>query len=434
MAALLCKWLNSSECGLSVVIQPSTFETQFRNGYYVGELLSKAYHAKRLSLMDDEDFSRFDSKGTRTASINNYLLLQPILRSMQIALPVDQVRRIVIEERGAALDLLFKIRLALSRHDGKFPKVKVRKFEASIFNIHRDEKPPQPMWTKATDIYDTIVNPKKTIAERDMGIHLHHFENSQNVWEEHCANMEVYEQLEQKRQWKETKAVEVARLKEKTLWGIEEEKKQISRHNATQQRQMKKERDNLVYELSAIEKSRRKKLMKEKIADIDLNTGINWFERNRKRLGVGGDDDDDGAGSGSGPAEEGNQMGVNRMTPIEHLLKIEEETAPLLKTLAVPARNYLKNLHERAIEEKQNRKDRGARRRKQKLDQKNASKDAEDGKHKAALLLSVEETSRSEREIACKKWEDRIRQTMLENKKAVIRQSKDLIRSQRLNQ
>jgi hypothetical protein len=270
MAALLCKWLNSKECGLSVTIQPSTFEAQFSNGFFVGELLFKAYHAKRLSLMDSEDYSRFDNNGTRVASINNYLLLQPILRAMQIALPVDQVRRIVIEERGAALDLLFKLRLALSRHDGKFPKVKVRKFEASIFNIHRDEKPPQPMWTRATDIYDTIVDPQKTVAERDMGIHLHHFEDSQNVWEEHCANMEVYETLEQQKEWKTTKDIEVARLKEKTQWGVQEELRQVQHHRATQQRQIKQVRNDLGYELSALEKTRRQALMKVKVAEIDL--------------------------------------------------------------------------------------------------------------------------------------------------------------------
>ena len=291
MAALLCKWLNSNECDLTITIKPSTFETQFSNGYYVGEVLSRAYHSKRLKLMDDEDFSRFSNKTNRSASINNYLLLQPILRSMQIALPVDQVRRIVIEERGAALDLLFKLRLALSRHDGKFPKVKVRKFEQSVFNIKRDIKEPTPMWTRATDIYDTIVDPKKTVAERDMGIHLHHFEETQNVWEEHCANMEVYEQLQQKEEWKTKKDIELARLKEKTDWGIQDEANQVQRHHDTQQRQIKKVRGDLVYELSAVEKSRRKFAMKTKVAEIDLDSGINWFERNRKRLGVGGDDE-----------------------------------------------------------------------------------------------------------------------------------------------
>ena len=435
MAALLCKWLNSNECNLSVHIKPSSFEAQFSNGYYAGELLAKAYHARRLQLMDDEDFSRFNNKSARTASINNYLLLQPILRSMQIALPVDQVRRIVIEERGAALDLLFKIRLALSRHDGKFPKVKVRKFEASIFNIHRDEKPPQPMWTKATDLYDTIVDPKKTVAERDMGIHLVHFEDSQNQWEEHCAQMEVYETLQNEMEWKKRNDLEKTRLKEKTEWGLQEEKNQKTRHYATQQRQMKNVRSDFVYELSAMEKTRRKVAMKKKIQEIDLDTGISWFERNRKRLGVGGDDDDDDDGGGGGDGDgAGPEQQQEKCTPIEHLAKIEAATAPVLKMLAVPARNYMKKLHGRALEEKQNRKDRGARQRKQAVDQKNASVDAEEGKHKAALLLSVESTSRAERDRAKIRWEKRIRISLLEESKEKERKAKDLERSRSLDQ
>ena len=105
---------------------------------------------------------------------------------------------------------------------------------------------------------------------------------------------------------------------------------------------------------------------------------------------------------------------------MEHLANMKALTVPMLKTLAVPARNYMKRLHERAVEEKQNRKDRGARRRKQKLDQKKASTEAEDGKHKAALLLSVESTSRAEREAGCRSWEARVRGSLQEEQCTVF--------------
>ena len=395
-----------------------------------------AYHAKRLKLMDESDFSRFVDNNTRSASINNFLLLQPILRSMQIALPVDQVRRIVIQERGAVLDLLFKIRLALSRHDGKFPVVKVRKFEASIFNIHRDEKPPQPMWTRATDIYDTIVDPRKTAAERDMGIHLHHFEESQNAWEEKCALMDVDEILRTKAAWKERKDIEIQHMKEKAEFSTKWEQDQITRWAETQKRQISKERNDLMYELSAVEKSRRKKVVKTRRAERDLDESVNWFERNRKRLGVGGgddDDDDDAASGGAGGDGEGQQPGVDRVTPLEHLARMEERTAPLLKTLTVPARNYMKQLHERAEEEKQNRKDRGARKRKQLLDQRNAQQDAEKGKHKAALLKSVISMSKSERDAAEVKWRSRHLAQLAEKENVVARAAKDQKRVDMLN-
>ena len=81
-----------------------------------------------------------------------------------------------------------------------------------------------------------------------------------------------------------------------------------------------------------------------------------------------------------------------------------------------------------AVEEKQNRKDRGARQRKQKLDQKTASLDAEEGKHKAALLLSVESTSRAERDKATAKWETRIRTRLEEAESQKVRVAKDLKR------
>ena len=442
MAALITKWLNT--CDLSVKIVTSELESQFANGYRVGELLCTEYHAKRLKLMDAADFSRFVDSDNRSAAINNFLLLQPILRSMQIALPVDQVRRVVIEERGAALDLLFKIRLALSRHDGKFPRVKVRKFEASVFNIHRDEKPPKPLWTRATDLYDTIVDPKNTVAERDMAIHLHHFEESQNAWEEHCANMEVQEILEKREAMKVRKEFEISKMKEKVEFSKKWEQEQIDRWSATQKRQVTNNRIDLMYELSAVEKMRRKQALRTKRAEIELDYGVNWFERNRKRLGVGGDDDDDddgGAsgdngnedGKGPGGKEEGRTVGVDRITPLEHLTRIEAKTASELKTLAVPARNYMKRLHERAEEEKQNRKDRGARKRKQALDQRNAQRDAEMGKHKAALLKAVVATSKSEREDAGSKWEARHKKSIFEETLVAKRAARDAHRTAKLD-
>ena len=66
--------------------------------------------------------------------------------------------------------------------------------------------------------------------------------------------------------------------------------------------------------------------------------------------------------------------------------------------------------------------------RKQKLDQKTASLDAEEGKHKAALLLSVESTSRAERDKATAKWETRIRTRLEEAESQKVRVAKDLNR------
>ena len=82
--------------------------------------------------------------------------------------------------------------------------------------------------------------------------------------------MEVYETLEQEKEWKTTKDIEVARLKEKTQWGVQEELRQVQHHRATQQRQIKQVRNDLGYELSALEKTRRQALMKVKVAEIDL--------------------------------------------------------------------------------------------------------------------------------------------------------------------
>ena len=57
------------------------------------------------------------------------------------------------------MPILFKIG-KINSEDGKMPKVEFRKFENSIFNYRRDEKPLLPQIRKSTVLHETTLTRK----------------------------------------------------------------------------------------------------------------------------------------------------------------------------------------------------------------------------------------------------------------------------------
>ena len=86
---------------------------------------------------------------------------------------------------------MFKIREAFNSADGKVPKVEFRKFEDSVFNYTRDEKPLLPQIRKATVLHETIIDPKSSKQNRDIAIHLRHFEEVKKHNEKHSKKKQL---------------------------------------------------------------------------------------------------------------------------------------------------------------------------------------------------------------------------------------------------
>ena len=382
---------------MSVKVKPAGIEKIFSNGYHLAEILCRAEAARNIGILHHEDLALFRNSRHRNAAIENFTLLQPLFKKVGLVVPVDQVRRIVIEERGAASDLLFKLRSAFKSKDGKVPKVQFRKFDESVFNYNRDKKPLLPQIRKSTVLHDTIIDSKSSKQNRDSAIHLRHFEEKQNEWQKKVAYMEVDEikALEKKNQLK--RMVEKETLVEKRKWTVNREKEEVERWQKTQGVKVLRQRKQLEFELSVLEKQRRKNKLRRKRMGIDQKRGIEAFDRNRKRLGVGGDEEEE-------LPEDPEVLKIERVTPIEHLQRLKKIVAVESKTLAAPARNYMKKLHVKRVTDNIARKEREARQRKQDVDQRKAQVNAEQSKQEKKILQKLISSAQAERAEGHKRW------------------------------
>jgi hypothetical protein len=397
MAALICRWLNSPEVGLSTTVEAANLEREFANGYLLAEILAYSKAGRSLGLLHVEDLELFRNSHHRNAAIENFTLLQPVLSKIGLVVPVDQVRRIVIQERGAISDLLFKIRSAFNSKNGKVPKVEFRKFEESIFNYNRDKKPLLPQVRVSKDLFNTIIDPNSSKQNRDSAIHLRHFEEDQNAWQKKVAYLEVDEIKAAEKKTRVKRLMEKELLKEKRAWDVKKEEEGVERWAKTQDVKVRRQRKQLEFELSIIEKGRRKDKLRRRRMGNDQKEGIEDFDRNRKRLGVGGDEEEE-------LPEDPDVLKINRITPIEHLGNLKQIVAVEKKALAAPARNYMKKLHTKRLADQVAQKEREARQRKQEVDQKKAQSNAAQGKEEAGVLLKLVNSAEAERAEGHQRW------------------------------
>ena len=88
---------------LGVVKQGSTIETEFANGYRFGLLLQK------LDIIDN--FDEFKNKNNKEWKVKNFAEVERGLRLIKLKFESKLINQIMEEERGAALRLLFQIKL-----------------------------------------------------------------------------------------------------------------------------------------------------------------------------------------------------------------------------------------------------------------------------------------------------------------------------------
>lgn len=104
MAEILANWVNNE---LELSKHVDSFEKDFSNGYLFGEIL-KRYNQQS----DFEDFSKKDSRDSR---INNFALLEPTLKSLNIKFNTQLIDDIIKEKRGAAMRILIQLKMALEK-------------------------------------------------------------------------------------------------------------------------------------------------------------------------------------------------------------------------------------------------------------------------------------------------------------------------------
>ena len=97
----------------------------------------------------------------------------------------------------------------------------------------------------------------------------------------------------------------------------EQEREDIQKWKKTQDVKILRQRKQLEFELSVLEKQRRRKKMLRKKLDKEQREGIEAFDRNRKRLGVGGDEEEE-------LPEDPEVLKIERITPFQHLERLKK--------------------------------------------------------------------------------------------------------------
>lgn len=108
MSHILTQWVND-DISLSKYVQPTDLDREFRNGYYIGEILHK-----------NQLFDEFPSLCTNGASVDiavrNFIVLERILREkLEIKLSANGAYDIISGKSGSIAKLLYEIKSSLPK-------------------------------------------------------------------------------------------------------------------------------------------------------------------------------------------------------------------------------------------------------------------------------------------------------------------------------
>jgi hypothetical protein len=104
MSEILLTWLNT-EVDMSRKILD--MERDFANGYLLGELL---YKFNQLT-----NFREFVDGNDRMSKINNFTLLQGVLKNIGVNFDMNIAKQIIEGRKGVVLKLLYQIRSKLEK-------------------------------------------------------------------------------------------------------------------------------------------------------------------------------------------------------------------------------------------------------------------------------------------------------------------------------
>ena len=158
------KWLNE-EVRMSRSIH--SLETQFANGYLVGELLH------RQGVLAEAGLGRLEDSSRREARAFNFSVLEPVLRSLRPQVGprglTHLLRMIVTEQRGACAKLLFQIKIRTDGYAGSLEDVEVQtaaQQTALCLRLAEPVQSPRTFAERDHSVYHTLQNPAATRTDK----------------------------------------------------------------------------------------------------------------------------------------------------------------------------------------------------------------------------------------------------------------------------
>ena len=125
MAEILCRWVNK-EIEPEPQLETDTLSFQLSNGYPYGLILF------RYGMQ--EDFSSFHRGHSSEAKLNNFTLLEPTLRLMNIHLKPQSVIEIINQKGHAAVQLLYRLFISLGSSRSELKRSMLQVSDATIYS------------------------------------------------------------------------------------------------------------------------------------------------------------------------------------------------------------------------------------------------------------------------------------------------------------
>eukprot|EP00831_Metopus_contortus_P001338 TRINITY_DN10487_c0_g1_i6.p1 TRINITY_DN10487_c0_g1~~TRINITY_DN10487_c0_g1_i6.p1 ORF type:complete len:334 (+),score=71.02 TRINITY_DN10487_c0_g1_i6:3-1004(+) len=138
MGEIIKEWLNT-QVELSKPVR--NFEKDLSNGFLFGELLF------RFSQLPD--ISAFQNRNTKEIKISNFMLVLPVMRNLKLKFDSNIAEKIMNEDRGVALRLLYQMKMALEKVSA--PSL-IKKMDEFVMSMPAQKIRP------ARDQYDTMTD------------------------------------------------------------------------------------------------------------------------------------------------------------------------------------------------------------------------------------------------------------------------------------
>lgn len=254
-------WIKNN-LGINLIVQ--TFEKQFSNGYYFGEILY-AY------LLNPQFKEAFVNRNQPVYINRNFDLLKPLFSNfLGIDLNQDMVKEIINERVGVAKKLILKMRTVLED-----------KYEDNLKVRNKDF---------LTDAQRSL---NKKVKEQELNPSLNRIELRMVPFEEEYIKQlkraqEIREIEEQK--YRETiqmhRQVRISNLKHNHNYMKEWEKKHKELWKLSRQEQKDLKNTNVEFELVMTQGILSKEDIRVKASKADVEGGIKAFEESANRLGI----------------------------------------------------------------------------------------------------------------------------------------------------
>ncbi|OQS07966.1 hypothetical protein THRCLA_00055 [Thraustotheca clavata] len=389
MSALLLAWLNG-EIKLERSIQ--SLEKDLSNGYLLGQLL--------IHLGIDQD-SSYNDTDVVSSVLANFEQLATSLRHADITLPVELVRGIMMEKKGAVAKLLIQIKNYVDRKQSKphhlEPSTASLRPPPAGKSRHMPHIEPADAKERFVDNLISTIDPSDWNNHNrvDMAIHLRKF--SEFMWntEENTANFFANEKEKQLNQKQQQRSSELTHTHEKQSFLKQWTDKGLEEWTANQKHKCNREAEELQFELSLRERRRVIVAHQNDAAAMDLADGVSSFDKNFKRLGISNGDDDN----------------PQRLTPIqgtglEHLVELERRVEACHFR---PSSNIqmMKELREKRKMHLNAQRERASRRRKMLVDQTRNTIQVNRKQEETELLHRLVVVGKRRRESLAQLWEAR---------------------------